>query len=128
MPASSVADAIAPPAKPTAVPTERAAKLMKLANCASCHGDNFSKPIDGTIPKIAGQHKDYLWVATKAYLAPDQAKVGRNHAGMGGLLKAQRDVGAKEFDLQLKDTIDYISKLPGELKVVPQSKMHQAPK
>ena len=29
----------------------------------SCHGENFSKPIDPSYPKIAGQHKDYLFVA-----------------------------------------------------------------
>ena len=116
------ADAVAVPAKPVAVPSERAAKLMKAANCASCHGDNFSKPLDGTIPKLAGQHKDYMLVASKAYLSPDKAKVGRNHAAMGGMLKAQRDIGAKEFDAQLKDTIDYISKLPGDLSTTPQSK------
>src|ERR1700712_1877365 len=41
------------------VPTD-VAELLKKGNCASCHGANFSTPIDPTYPKIAGQHADYL--------------------------------------------------------------------
>ena len=34
------------------------AKLLAKANCESCHGKNFSTPIDPTYPKLAGQHAD----------------------------------------------------------------------
>ena len=36
----------------------KAAELVKKGACVSCHGDSFSKPIDPTYPKIAGQHAD----------------------------------------------------------------------
>ena len=50
-------------------------RKLFLANCASCHGANFSKPIDGTYPKLAGQHADYLYVAMKAYQITGNASV-----------------------------------------------------
>ena len=43
-----------------AAPAEVAALLTKGA-CASCHGANFSKPIDPAYPKLAGQYGDYLY-------------------------------------------------------------------
>ena len=43
------------PAKAEAPPAD-VAKLLAQANCASCHGANFSKPIDRRYPKLAGQH------------------------------------------------------------------------
>jgi cytochrome c553 len=107
---------------PTAVPGPKAATLMKAANCASCHGANFTNGVDGSFPKLAGQHKDYLLIAAKAYLNPDKATFGRTHAAMGGLLKAQRDVGPHEFQAQLNETMDYLSKLPGDLKTIPESR------
>ncbi len=57
----------AAPAEPSRQPSPQVAALLKKANCASCHGANYSKPIDPTYPKIAGQHADYLYVALKAY-------------------------------------------------------------
>ena len=36
-------------------------------SCTKCHGANFNTPNDGTVPKLAGQHADYLFVALKAY-------------------------------------------------------------
>ena len=36
------------------------AKLLAKANCASCHGKNYTAPIDPTYPKLAGQHADYV--------------------------------------------------------------------
>jgi cytochrome c553 len=43
--------------------------LLEKGACASCHGANFSKPIDRSYPKLAGQHADYLYVALKSYKA-----------------------------------------------------------
>ena len=47
------------PEQPPAPLPEVAALLTKGA-CASCHGANFTKPIDPAYPKLAGQHADYL--------------------------------------------------------------------
>jgi cytochrome c553 len=89
--------------------------LLKKGACISCHGDNFSKPIDPTYPKIAGQHADYLFVALKSYKTENNAKVGRANGVMGGI--------AKQFsNNELKELANYVSALPGELKTVPQAK------
>jgi cytochrome c553 len=57
------------------------------AACASCHGANFSKPIDGSYPKLAGQHADYLYVALKAYQTEGNPNIGRSNAIMAGQVK-----------------------------------------
>ena len=91
------------------------ADLLAKGACASCHGPNLNKPIDPSYPKIAGQHKDYLFVALKSYKTEGQATWGRNNGVMGGI--------AKQFtNAELKELAQYISTQPGELRVVPQSK------
>jgi cytochrome c553 len=93
----------------------KAAELVKKGACVSCHGDSFSKPIDPSYPKIAGQHADYLFVALKAYKTENNPQVGRANGVMGGI--------AKQFsNAEMKELAGYISKLPGELQVVPQAK------
>ena len=93
----------------------KGAALVKKGACVSCHGDNFSKPIDPTYPKIAGQHSDYLFVAMKAYKTENNPQVGRGNAVMAGI--------AKQFtNAEMKELASYISHLPGDLKVVPQAK------
>ena len=104
----------AAPAK-AAEPSGKVAELLKKGACVSCHGDNFSKPIDPSYPKIAGQHADYLFVALKAYKTEGNAQVGRANGVMGGV--------AKQFsNAELKELAAYIHAQPGELKTVPQSK------
>ena len=49
------------PAAPAAV-----AELLNKGACASCHGANFSKPIDGAYPKLAGQVKQFSHAELKA--------------------------------------------------------------
>jgi cytochrome c553 len=93
----------------------KAAELVKKGACVSCHGDNFSKPIDPSYPKIAGQHGDYLFVALKSYKTDNNPKVGRANGIMGGVVK-------QFSNAELKELAGYISALPGELKTVPQSK------
>jgi cytochrome c553 len=91
--------------------------LLKKANCMSCHGANFSKPIDPSYPKIAGQHTDYLFVALKAYKTENNPAVGRNNAIMGAM--------AKQFsNNELKALAQYIGSLDSELKIVPESRFH----
>ena len=89
--------------------------LLAKANCASCHGANFSKPIDPSYPKLAGQHADYLLVALKSYKVENNAKVGRANAIMAGMAKQYTNA-------ELKVLANYLSSLEGELKTVPQSR------
>ena len=102
------------------LPAPRAASadvtaLLQKGACVSCHGDNFSKPIDPSYPKIAGQHPDYLYVALKAYRDNTNATWGRGNPIMAGM--------AKQFsNAELKAMAQYIGNLPGELKTIPQSK------
>jgi cytochrome c553 len=107
--------------KPSKEPSTKVAALLAKNACISCHGANFSKPLDASQPKLAGQHKDYLYVSLKSYKTEGNAKVGRNNGVMTGI--------AKNLTLaEMKELANYIGSLDGELKVVPQSKMHQAPK
>lgn len=107
-------DAAAAAAAPAAPPADVAALLTKGA-CASCHGDNFSKPIDPTYPKLAGQHADYLFVALKAYQTEKNPQVGRSNAVMSGM--------AKPFNqAELKQIAAYLASLPSDLKTVPESR------
>ena len=91
------------------------AELLTKGACVSCHGANFSKPIDPTYPKLAGQHADYLSVALKAYKTDKNANVGRNNAIMVGQVK-------QFSNAELKAIAAYISTLPTELSTVPQGK------
>lgn len=103
------------PAKPAKEPSAAVQALLNKANCASCHGANFSKPIDPSYPKIAGQHADYLFVALKSYKVDNNAKVGRAHPIMGGMAKQYTNA-------ELKAMANYLSSVPGDLKVIPESR------
>jgi cytochrome c553 len=96
-------------------PAADVAALLAKGACASCHGANFNKPIDGSYPKIAGQYPDYLYVALKAYKTEGNAYVGRGNAIMAGQVK--------QFSLkELKLLANYLGSLPAEVQTVPQSK------
>ena len=100
----------APVAPPPAV-----AGLLAKANCASCHGANFSTPIDPSYPKLAGQYADYLYAALKAYQTDHNPVLGRSNAIMMGM--------ARPFThAEIKALAQYISSLPGDLKTVAQSR------
>ena len=103
-----------PAALATTVPSNVAALLAK-GNCSSCHGANFSAPIDPTYPKLAGQHGDYLYVALRGYQTDDNALIGRNNAIMKGMAKPYTRA-------ELKVLANYMASLPSELKTVPQSR------
>jgi cytochrome c553 len=100
---------------PAVAPSPEVAALLAKGACASCHGANFSKPIDPGYPKIAGQHADYLYVALRAYTFTDNANVGRGNAIMAGQVKQFKPA-------ELKAIAQYIGSLPGELRTVPQPK------
>ena len=96
-------------------PDAKVAALLQKGACISCHGDNFSKPVDPSYPKIAGQHKDFLFVALKSYKVENQATWGRSNGVMGGI--------AKQFNnAELKALANYIGSQSGELKTIPQRK------
>jgi len=103
----------AQPALPA--PPPEVAKLLEKANCASCHGANFSQPIDPSYPKLAGQYPDYLYAALKAYQTDRNPVLGRNNAIMMGM--------ARPFThAEIKLLSQYLSSLPGDLKTVAQSR------
>ncbi len=103
------------PAKPAKEPSAEVQALLNKANCASCHGANFAKPIDPAYPKLAGQHADYLFVALKAYKTENNPKVGRGNAIMAGMAKQYTNA-------ELKQLAAYLSSVEGDLKTIPQSK------
>ena len=96
-------------------PGAQVAQLLQKGACVSCHGDNYSKPIDPSYPKIAGQYADYLYAALRAYRDDSHATWGRGNPVMAGM--------AKQFsDPELKAMARYIGSLPGEVRTVPQSR------
>jgi len=96
-------------------PPPAVAALIAKANCQSCHGPNFSKPLTGNEPKLAGQHADYLYAALKAYQTSNSAVVGRSNAIMGGMVQ-----GLNHDELHA--LANYLSTLPTELHTVPESR------
>ena len=96
-------------------PSAQVAQLLQKGACVSCHGDNYSKPIDPSYPKIAGQYPDDLYAALRAYRDDSHATWGRGNPVMAGM--------AKQFsDPELKAMARYIGSLPGEVRTVPQSR------
>lgn len=110
-----VTAAAAPAARTAKTPSPAVAALLAKANCASCHGADFSKPIDPSYPKLGGQHADYLFVALKAYKVENNPKVGRTNAIMAGMAKQYSNA-------ELKQLANYLASVEGDLKVIPQSK------
>lgn len=100
---------------PAVQPPAAVAELLTRGACASCHGANYSKPIDGAYPKLAGQHADYLFVALRSYAVQGKPQVGRANAIMGAQVQPFKRA-------ELKAMADYLGSLPGEVRTVPQSK------
>jgi cytochrome c553 len=99
-------------AEPSKAPSAKVQALLNKAACVSCHGANFSKPVDANTPKIGGQHADYLFVALKQYKSGND-KIGRANPIMAGFAKQYTEA-------ELKDLAGYIGSLKGELKTVPE--------
>lgn len=100
---------------PAVQPSAEVAALLAKGACASCHGANFSKPIDAAYPKIAGQHDDFLYVALRAYAVEGNPNIGRGNPIMVGQVKQFKPA-------ELKLLAQYIGSLPGELRTLPQPK------
>ncbi len=100
---------------PARQPSPAVQALLTKGACASCHGANFNKPINGATPKIAGQHADFLYVALRAYAVQGNPHIGRAN----GIMSAQ----VKPFTrAELRQMADYMGSLPGDLRVVPQAR------
>ncbi len=85
-----------------------------MATCVSCHGANFSTPLDST-PRLAGQYPDYLAVALKSYKVEGNPHYGRDNAVMGTMAKPLKNETIDEI-------ANYLASLPGDLRTVPQPK------
>lgn len=109
VPVAAIAD------KPSKEPSSQVQALLAKASCSSCHGANYSKPIDPSYPKLGGQHADYLLVALKSYKVQNNPKHGRNNAIMAGMAKQYTNA-------ELKLMANYLSSLDGDLKTVAQSR------
>jgi cytochrome c553 len=98
---------------PASLPSAAVQALLTKGACTTCHGANFNKPIDGSYPKVAGQHADFLNVVLRAYATEGNPQVGRGNAIMAGQVK--------QFSrAELKQMAQYIASLPGDLHVVAQ--------
>ncbi|HET7865526.1 MAG TPA: c-type cytochrome [Burkholderiaceae bacterium] len=96
-------------------PSADVAELLKKGACTTCHGENLSKPIDPSYPKLAGQFGDYLYVALKAYKTEKNPNVGRAHPVMVAQVQQFKPA-------ELKALANYVATMPSELKTVPQSR------
>ncbi len=94
-------------------PNAIVAALLERGACASCHGANFSSPIDPSYPKIGGQYADYLYVALKSYQVQGNPIIGRSNPIMGGIVA--------QYSLQeLRQMANYLASVQGELATRPQ--------
>ena len=74
------------PEKLSREPSPQVAALLQKAACVSCHGANFSKPIDPSYPKLGGQYYDYIAHSLEMYRDGD-----REHALMSQQAKSLTD-------------------------------------
>lgn len=103
----------------TAAPAPaKVAELLAKGACVSCHGENFNKPVDGSYPKIAGQHADYLAASLRAYRTTGNANVGRANPIMAGMVQ-------QFSNAELKAMAEYLASLPGDLRTVPQPRFRR---
>ncbi len=99
----------------------QARSLVARAGCQACHGENFTKPVDASFPKLAGQNGDYLYAALRAYKVGEnpreKAWIGRSNPVMGGMT-------AQFNDAQLQVLAEYLAGLPGNLATLQRSRFH----
>jgi cytochrome c553 len=87
---------------------EAGKEAVKKFNCASCHGDQFNNGIDPSYPKLAGQNKDYLEHALKAYK--------RGAVGLAGRSNAIMEAQVKELsNKDIENIAAYLHSLPPSL-------------
>ena len=86
---------------------DAAAGAQKSKACAACHGADFDTPISADIPRLAGQHEDYLVRALSDYKSGDRKNPIMD--GQVGALSPQ----------DIRDIAAYVSGLKGKLKIMP---------
>ena len=87
--------------------------LLQKGACFSCHGEGFSKFIDFSYPKVAGQYSDYVFRALQSYKTENNPLIGRSNGVMAGI--------AKQFkNDELQQLAKYIGSLDSEMQVVAQ--------
>ena len=96
-------------------PSSSVAELLSKGGCVSCHGENYSEPVDPSYPKLAGQYPDYLYVALKAYSDNSHGTWGRGNPVMAAQVK-------QFSNPELKAMARYIASLPGEIKTIGESR------
>ena len=87
------------------------AGAQKSKVCAACHGADFNTPISADIPRLAGQHRDYIERALTDYKSGE-----RKNPVMGA------QAGALS-DQDIEDLAAYIGSLKGSLKVIPEQRL-----
>ena len=85
---------------------DRAAGAEKSKPCAACHGADFNTPVSADIPRLAGQHADYLARALTDYKSG--ARKNPVMDGQAAALSAQ----------DIQDIAAYVNSLNGNLKVI----------
>jgi cytochrome c553 len=83
-----------------------AAGAGKAKSCAACHGPDFNTPVSPDIPRLAGQHGDYL-----ARALTDYKSGARKNAVMDAQVAA-----LSPQDIQ--DLAAYFESLSGNLKII----------
>lgn len=78
----------------------------KAKACAACHGADFNTPVSPDIPRLAGQHADYL-----ARTLTEYKSGARKNALMSGQTAA---LSAQD----IQDIAAYVSSLSGSLQVI----------
>jgi cytochrome c553 len=94
-----------------------AINALKANNCASCHGVDYAKSTDDSIPSLAGQHADYLVQALRQYRAGDSKKalLARNNGIMTNNAK-------KLSDAEINSIALYLSQQPNSHLSIPEAK------
>lgn len=87
------------------------AGAKKATVCKACHGADFNTPISPDIPRLAGQHVDYLARALLDYNSG--ARTNPIMRAQAGALSAQ----------DIEDLATYIGGLKGSLKVIPEQRL-----
>lgn len=92
---------------------DAAAGAQKAKPCAACHGADFNTPVSADIPRLAGQHADYLARTLTDYKSG--ARKNPVMSGQAGALSAQ----------DIQDLAAYISGLSGKLRIIPLHRLVQ---
>ncbi|MHB8668104.1 MAG: c-type cytochrome [Burkholderiales bacterium] len=84
---------------------------QKSKVCAACHGADFNTPISPDIPRLAGQHRDYIARALTDYKSGERKNP---------IMDAQAGALSKQ---DIEDLAAYIGSLKGSLKVIPEQRL-----